>query len=301
MVNLKLAAFGMMGEVGTERMARNRGGDPPDAAHKRRIEARVQAARERLTSTDTGHRGCDLGLIVAYAHARISFLPADLGLVVLAVWLAYGLVAANLLLGWTITALAALTFRQFVSRRLLSEKATNAPLQRRRVYILFAEGLNGLVWATAAFSFVAAPAMDGLGALALLLILRAGVDAMAAATVSVAVYVALGPAAVALAVWIASLPPASGAASLLGLLALAHVFFIGLAHRLRRLVVEGLFAGDENNALIAELERAKADSDEARRRAEEANLAKSRFLATMSHELRTPLNAILGFSEVLAA
>src|SRR6202048_5163907 len=36
-----------------------------------------------------------------------------------------------------------------------------------------------------------------------------------------------------------------------------------------------------------------------RRRAEAANIAKSRFLAQMSHELRTPLNAILGFSEVM--
>ena len=44
---------------------------------------------------------------------------------------------------------------------------------------------------------------------------------------------------------------------------------------------------------------AKPDRDEARRRAEEANLAKSRFLASMSHELRTPLNAILGFSEAM--
>ena len=40
-------------------------------------------------------------------------------------------------------------------------------------------------------------------------------------------------------------------------------------------------------------------SDEARRRAEAANMAKSQFLATMSHELRTPLNAILGFSELM--
>ena len=56
----------------------------------------------------------------------------------------------------------------------------------------------------------------------------------------------------------------------------------------------------EKDALIAELETAKSMSDEARRRAEEANLAKSRFLASMSHELRTPLNAILGFSEVMA-
>ena len=34
-------------------------------------------------------------------------------------------------------------------------------------------------------------------------------------------------------------------------------------------------------------------------RAEEANIAKSRFLATMSHELRTPLHAIIGMADML--
>jgi cell cycle sensor histidine kinase DivJ len=39
--------------------------------------------------------------------------------------------------------------------------------------------------------------------------------------------------------------------------------------------------------------------DLARAAAEQADAAKTRFLATVSHELRTPLNAIIGFSEMI--
>ena len=42
-----------------------------------------------------------------------------------------------------------------------------------------------------------------------------------------------------------------------------------------------------------------AQEAEARTRADDANRAKSEFLATMSHELRTPLNAIAGYAELL--
>jgi two-component system cell cycle sensor histidine kinase PleC len=82
--------------------------------------------------------------------------------------------------------------------------------------------------------------------------------------------------------------------------AMAMIFCHHVTRRMYQSSVQLLSFQSEKDDLIAELEVAKSLSDEARRRAEEANLAKSRFLASMSHELRTPLNAILGFSEVMA-
>jgi signal transduction histidine kinase len=58
-------------------------------------------------------------------------------------------------------------------------------------------------------------------------------------------------------------------------------------------------AGEELRTLNEELLERAAELEEARRLADEANHAKSAFLAVMSHELRTPLNAIDGYSELI--
>ena len=58
-------------------------------------------------------------------------------------------------------------------------------------------------------------------------------------------------------------------------------------------------AGEEMQTINDELLERTEELELARAAAEEANKAKSTFLAVMSHELRTPLNAIAGYVQLL--
>lgn len=80
--------------------------------------------------------------------------------------------------------------------------------------------------------------------------------------------------------------------------------YIWVEFALAPLEGEGV-TGSSNDVLavlrdVSARKDAERQVDAARKQAEEASEAKSRFLATIGHELRTPLNAIVGFSDMMA-
>jgi len=130
------------------------------------------------------------------------------------------------------------------------------------------------------------------------MLLVVAVSSMLASNIPAAVVAATAPVAIAVALNFILTGTIQG--YVLGAMAItALIYFSMLAYRIYTTSLASIEARAEKDALIGELEQAKAKSDDARAGAETANIAKSRFLAQMSHELRTPLNAILGFSEVM--
>ena len=78
---------------------------------------------------------------------------------------------------------------------------------------------------------------------------------------------------------------------------------LGISFVMRRNQQEAIRVERENNARLetvnTELRQAKRAAEEAFQVAQEANRAKSNFLANMSHDIRTPMNAIIGITSLI--
>jgi two-component system cell cycle sensor histidine kinase PleC len=274
--------------------------EPPavmPARNRRAAALRVREARDRLTSTSGTRPAFDNELLRQYAHSRLSASLVVM-LLVVATGLLFGLWMEPLpAAAWTcgILCLHALIIRN--CDRFLNEPPSPAVTRKWRLRFVLLDLLYGLSWT---IILVHPTNIDVVSntLMMFLMLLVVAVASMLAASLPIAAFAATAPVTLGVAANFI-LRGTFDNYALAGIAIAAEGYFALLAHRLHSTTLATLEARAEKDALIGELEQAKAISDEARHRAEAANVAKSRFLAQMSHELRTPLNAILGFSEVM--
>jgi two-component system cell cycle sensor histidine kinase PleC len=270
------------------------------AQRRREVTRTVRDQRERLTSTSGTRPAFDHELALSLARNRVSAAYAMPLLAVLVGTTGLLWIEAIRVLIWVMTVLAVDLVSFVVYKRFLALRSDQSKTRRkwdRRLVTV--ELMHGLAWSGILALSWLAPVSPGLDVYQFsVTIVIISVGTMLASTVPGAAIAGTVPVVVAAAVAFIS----RGELLYYAMATLAvgaEGFFLLLGGRFYSATLAALESRAEKDLLIGELETAKAISDESRRRAEEANLAKSRFLATMSHELRTPLNAILGFAEVM--
>ncbi len=260
----------------------------------------VRVTRERLQYAKTGSPVFDretLGMYVTAALQGAAVMPF---MIVLVAGIGAYLDPGPELYIWALFSLTVHAANILILRRIQRSELTAENTPRWRRLLLIGQAAMGLAWAI--FAMQSCSTCDGQSFIfyrgAVLLIVLS-VTAMATMLLRQAVLFGFLPTVLAL-VYVAVTQRQVLDIGMTAMFTTSLIFFVYVTSRLYQTTITLLSFQTEKDDLIAELEVAKSLSDEARRRAEEANLAKSRFLASMSHELRTPLNAILGFSEVMA-
>ncbi|EKF17903.1 sensor histidine kinase [Nitratireductor pacificus] len=259
----------------------------------------VRRTRDRL-SQNAGSPDFNRDLLKIHAHAVLRAAPALPVLVTLVCLAGFYFGMGEAVSLWALVATLCYAPLYLVARGIERRSRNEIEVTRSRHLLFLAHFVSGLGWAyfiTLRCGDCGVSQLPALQAALLLCVIAA--TAMITASLGGALVAAFAGPVCLFALGIAGQPvPAYAAMAVL--LAVSLPFFAYVAHHRKRAALTLLSFNSEKDGLIGELETAKSMSDEARRRAEEANLAKSRFLASMSHELRTPLNAILGFSEVMA-
>jgi two-component system cell cycle sensor histidine kinase PleC len=267
------------------------------ADRRRDVTRTVRDVRERLSSATGTRPAFDLEVVLGYARNGLSsFLATALLAAAIAIAALYW-IRPEFALTWFAGVMVAHGFKGLVMRRITLSVPEDRMAGAWRRQLIAGEFIHGFAFAI--LFLLPSDQRDQLvvfqfGAL----LSQVAVTAMVGSNIPRAVVAGTVPIVLAGALSFSLAGDFLGY-TMMSFALIAEVLFIALATRLHETSLTMMEFRVEKDALIAELEQAKGISDESRRRAEEANLAKSRFLATMSHELRTPLNAILGFSEIM--
>jgi len=265
---------------------------------RRTAQKAVSEARQRLTSSSGTRASFDLELLDEYAGSRVSGALAIGGVIVIlavisSLWIPPWAAAI-----WASLVLAAHSANVLICRRFKRADKSKFNAERWTANFVAAETVYGIAWSLLSlFTLVAAPTDLAVVMFAMALVCVA-VNSVSTRTLPPATLMSTLPATLTVSINLIALGGMLNYA-LAGVMLGGEIFFVYLARQLHASELETIAHQAEKDALINELQEARQMSDEARRHAEQANVAKSQFLATMSHELRTPLNAIIGFSEVL--
>lgn len=265
---------------------------------RRAAQKTVLDARQRLTSSSGTRADFDFELMQDYAYSRVSAALPIAGVVSILSVVASFWVPVVFTTLWAGLVLLSLLIVVLTAQRFRTSDPSKFNAGRWTTTFVAGETIYGLAWSTLAlFTLVADPHTLTPVMFAMVLVSVAAnsvaTHSLPSATLMSTLPVTLTVSGNLLALG-GTLNYTLGAVVLFG-----EVFFVYQARQMHRANLETIMHQSEKDALIGELEEARQMSDEARRHAEQANIAKSQFLATMSHELRTPLNAIIGFSEVL--
>jgi two-component system, cell cycle sensor histidine kinase PleC len=288
-----------MRDVGADLGGGGSGGkaDSEAAARRRKMTIQLREARRSLSEPDAipSHSSA---MVRLFAEINRSATPM-LGIIALGVcatalawveagplttWIAF--IACAILIGWSLPI-------AFLDS---SGQEKTAGIWRRK--FVLSTAFSGSAWAYLIVILLRSSDPNAQAFAIVVMLLVSTVMSLLAAAIPAAFVAGMLP--MIIGVTLLYGPRLHGAALPTAALSLGVIgYFLVVARRLQASASDSMSFQAEKDSLIAELEQAKLNSDEARRRAESANLAKSRFLATMSHELRTPLNAVLGFSEVM--
>jgi signal transduction histidine kinase len=236
-------------------------------------EARAVIDAERLRLLCRQTVRAPLGVLVAAGFVAAIMAPR---------------VGNTLAWGWAGAAIGLWTLRAAVAAVLLARPPAHT---RRWIGVMVAAAtLSGAVAGASVLVFFGAPPLEWALMTMVLCAWSAGGVAVSAA-VPAAFYglVTLFLAPLALG-WLASDMPLR--VPVAGMIVFFLFYLIVYARDGAALVARALRVGFENEELARQLRLSEAEARAARQRAEEANRAKSRFLAAASHDLRQPLHSL---------
>ncbi|HLV83832.1 MULTISPECIES: MFS domain-containing histidine kinase [Devosia] len=265
---------------------------------KRAAQRTVLDARQRLTSSTGTRASFDFELMHDYADSRLGAALPMAALVGILAFVASFWVPMLFTALWAGVVLFSMLIVVLMAQRFKRTPPARFNAAEWTATFVAGETLLGLAWSMLALFTLVASASTLAPVMFAMVLVAIAANAIATRTLPPATLVSTLPVTVTVS---ANLLMLGGTLNytLAAVALCGEVFFVYLARQLHASELHTITHQAEKDTLISELEEARQMSDEARRHAEQANIAKSQFLATMSHELRTPLNAIIGFSEVL--